>query len=128
MDYKVLVFSRIISLLIGIYIINRVRKNLLNEKESLFWVIGAFSIMIIAFFPGIIESLSFILGIHYPPAFLFLVAILILFSIVYRQFCKISILNDKVNELIRTVSILSFEVNRLENSEEKVENPNGKVE
>lgn len=120
MDYKLLIFSRIVSLLMGIYIINRVRKNLLNEKESFFWVTGALLVMLIAFFPDIINSFSRIVGIQYPPAFLFLVAILILFVIVYRQFCKISILNEKVNDLVKTVSLLSFEVNRLNNIKEMV--------
>lgn len=110
MDDKLIWFSRVIAILISLYIINRARKKFINEKESLFWVFGSIIFIIIAFFPSLLNFVSKLIGIQYPPATLFLIAILFIVLLLYREFEKRSFLSHQINDLVRTNSILALEV------------------
>lgn len=113
MDDKLIWFSRVIAILISLYIINRARKKFINEKESLFWVFGSIIFIIIAFFPSLLNFVSKLIGIQYPPATLFLIAILFIVLLLYREFEKRSLLSHQINDLVRTNSILALEVETL---------------
>ncbi|NHN34277.1 DUF2304 domain-containing protein [Paenibacillus agricola] len=110
MEYKLILISRIIAILVSIYILNKTRKNLLIEKESFYWVIGCLVVVLLTIFPDSLVYISELLGIKYPPATLFLIAIILILILLYRQLGRISLLTTKVNELIRTVAILTFEL------------------
>ncbi|MCC3374098.1 DUF2304 domain-containing protein [Cohnella sp. REN36] len=119
MDYKLVVLSRVVSLFVAVYIINKTRKNLLNEKESLFWVLGSLIMLLISFFPRVLDVAAKSIGIQYPPAMLFLVVILVILLILYRQFAKWSLLNKKLNYLVRTVALLSNELEELKRTKKE---------
>jgi hypothetical protein len=110
LEYKLILISRIIAIAISVYIINKTRKNLLIEKESFYWVIGCLGIVLITLFPDILSNISELLGIKYPPATLFLIAIIIILILLYRQLGRISLLTTKVNELVKAVAILTHEI------------------
>lgn len=113
MKPQLLVFSIFVSIAVFIYIINLTRKNLLNEKESIFWVFGAFGVIILSIFPTILDWISKFIGVEYPPTTLFLMSTIMLVVIVFRQFTKISKLENKMKDSISTISILDFELRRL---------------
>lgn len=126
MEYKLLIFARIISILLSAYIINQVRRNLLNEKESLFWVFSSFLILVIAFFPATLDTLSSFIGIQYPPATLFLITLIVIVVIIYRHFAKISLLSNKISDLIKTVALLKDEVDELKSKNASSSSRGGK--
>lgn len=70
-------------------------------------------LVILAFFPGSLAIISDMLGIQYPPATLFFLSTLVTIVLLFRQFGKISVLTIKVNELVRTVGILTNEIEKL---------------
>lgn len=127
-DDKLLLIIRIIAVLITVYMINQVRINRVNETESLLWMLSCFSMVILAFFPKLLHILSISMGIKYPPTTLFLIAILIILLILYRQFVKISKLMNKSNELVRTIAFMQQEIELLHHEHSWVKHEEGKSE
>ena len=78
------VFIIILSLLVLIYVINLVRTRRLREEFALLWLAMGIVFVLAAIFVDLIDKVSYMLGIEYPPAFLFLMAfIALLFSARY---------------------------------------------
>ena len=105
--------SRLMFLGIGlffiIYILLIVRNKNFSESKSLFWIFGGIIILILSIFPNLIKQFAFYIGIEYGPSALFLLAIVILVYIVFRQDQEISDLNEKVKELAQLVALLKKE-------------------
>jgi len=119
MDYKLLIVARVVSILLCIYIVNRAKKNALIEKESFFWLISSFIMVFVSFMPNSLDILSDIIGIKYPPATLFLISTIVLVILLFRQYGRTSLLTYKVNDLIRTVGLLSYEIEKMKNDKKK---------
>jgi hypothetical protein len=83
-----------------------VKKNIYFEKESIFWLLGAFFMLLLAIFPKFIDFLASSLNISYPPSLLFLLSIVFIFAILFRQSQQISILHTKMRELIETNALI----------------------
>lgn len=119
MDYKLLIVARAVSILLCIYIVNRAKKNALIEKESFFWLISSFIMVFVSFMPNSLDILSDIIGIKYPPATLFLISTIVLVILLFRQYGRTSLLTYKVNDLIRTVGLLSYEIEKMKSDKKE---------
>ena len=86
-------------------------KRKINERNSLFWLIGAFIILALSAAPEILEVFAGIVGVDYPPTLLFTLSILILLLIVFSQSIQISVLNEQLKELTQHVAIFGQENN-----------------
>lgn len=102
-----------LSVIFIIYIVIIIKKREFSVEESIFWVIGAICSLILAIFPKMIDKISLALGIAYPPSMLFLIAIIFLLFINFRNTKKISKLNEKNIDLAQRVAILQYEVKNL---------------
>lgn len=96
----------IISILFNIVVVNKVIKKRFFEKESFFWLIGSFVILILAVFPNTIIVLSHFVGIEYPPSLLFLVASVFMLYLLFRQTQQISLLKEQTKELAEKLAVL----------------------
>ena len=105
-------FFIIIALVFIIYIFNMIKKKNFSIKESIFWVLGIFIILIFAIFPKFLDKIAINLHIEYPPSLLFLVSILFLLFINFRNTQKITKQNEKIIELAQRCSILEFEIGK----------------
>ena len=108
-----------IAVIFIIYIFIMIKKRQLSIEESIFWVFGAIVFLVLAIFPKIIDKISLALNIAYPPSMLFLLAIVFLLFINFRNTKKISKQNEKVIDLAQRVSILQFEIKSLKEKNEK---------
>ncbi|MBP1961787.1 DUF2304 domain-containing protein [Paenibacillus aceris] len=80
-------------------------KKKINERNTLLWLAGALSILIISAFPSLLNWTARKIGVDYPPALLFLFSALILLVIVLHQSIQISVLNEKVKQLAQHVAL-----------------------
>lgn len=55
-----------------------VRRDHLHIREGLFWIGVALVSLLLGLWPGMVDTLGAMVGVAYPPAFLFLLAILVL--------------------------------------------------
>ena len=119
------IFLKIIVLLFGICsvaaVVYLLIKKKINERNSLFWLIGSFIILVIAIIPEAVDFISGILGIDYPPALLFLIAILILFFVNLYHSMQISMLNTKLTELTQYIAINNNTNNKGNNTDDSMD-------
>ena len=111
MDIVLRSFIIITSLLIFFSVVSLLIKRRLNESNSILWLLIAVVILLFGIFPGITTHIAAFLGIDYPPALIFLAAIMVLLLIVFYSSIGISKMRAEINELAITVSILREENN-----------------
>ena len=108
------IFFAMVGLIVMIYVYRKVSENKLSEKESIFWMMGAISILILGIFPNITIRIAEILKIEYAPSLLFLVGIVFVFLLVFRLTLYVSILKEQVKELAQRNAILENRIVHLE--------------
>ncbi len=103
MIYK---FAIIFSIVLIIIIINLVKKDKLDEKYSILWLIGSFIILIVSIFPNIITFFASKFNVYYPPALMLLFAILILGAYTIHISMIITRQNKMIVRLTQRLGIL----------------------
>lgn len=78
----------------------------INERNSLFWLLGALVILALSTMPEILEILAELAGVDYPPTLLFLCSTLIILFITLYQSIQISILQERLKELTQLFAII----------------------
>lgn len=104
------VFFIIIGLFTVISIYRKVNKKIFSETESFFWMIGGIIVLVLSIFPNFIKKISNAVGIEYGPSLLFLMSILFLLYIVFRQSQQISVLNERVKELAQICALIEEKI------------------
>ena len=113
------VFFIIIAIILIMYMYHNVKKTMLSQEESLLWIIGAFFILILSIWPNIVIWLADIVGIAYPPSFLFLITSVFLVVFLFRNSQQISVLKEKNKELIQDLALLEKRLRDLETLKNK---------
>lgn len=103
-------FFVFLAIVFIIYILNSIKKGEFSIDESIFWFVGSIGVLILSIVPNIIIYLAEKLHVEYAPSLLFLLAIMFLLYLVFRNTKKISKQNDKIIELAQRCSILEFEL------------------
>jgi hypothetical protein len=83
----------------------KIKKSKLNIDYASLWIIGSMLLIILAIFPNIIYVISNFFGIKSPINMVFVLAIFTLFFFVFYLLLKISILEEKLKNLIQQISI-----------------------
>lgn len=102
----------ILAIIVIIYVFNIVRKKQFSIKESFWWMMASIIMLILAIYPYSIDRIANMLGIAYPPSLLFVLCIIFLLFILFRNSRKIFELQLKVIELGQEVAVLKEKVNR----------------
>ncbi|MBI1798817.1 MAG: DUF2304 domain-containing protein [Candidatus Eisenbacteria bacterium] len=96
-----------------LFILNLVRRKQLREQYSLLWILSAVVLVLSAVFIRSVDRLAHVVGIYYPPAFLFLIAILMVLILQFHFSTVISNLREQNKSLTQDLGILSAEVREL---------------
>lgn len=100
------IYFIVLAILIIIYIVFSVKKSKLSIKESFWWVIGALCVLILSIFPKMFDFISIKIGVSYPPSLFFVISILFLCFMIYRNSKRIAEQQEKIIELGQQVAIL----------------------
>ena len=87
-------------------IVELIRRGRLKEKYSLLWLFAGIILLIFSLSRGLLEYVSSLLGIYYPPSLLFLLAFLFLLLITLHFSVVISGLSDKNKKLAQELALL----------------------
>lgn len=101
----------ILAIIVVFYVINIVRKKKFSIKESFWWVVASIVMLLLAIFPHSIDWFAGKLNIYYPPSLLFVLCIIFLLFMVFRNSKRIVELQMKVVELGQELAILKEKVN-----------------
>lgn len=102
----------IVSVIVLLYVINIVRKKQFSIKESFWWVVGAVVMLILSIFPHSIDYFANMLNIAYPPSLLFVICIIFILFINFRNSKRIAELQMKVVELGQELAIIKGKNNK----------------
>ena len=105
------IYFVIISVIAVLYVINIVRKKKFSIKESFWWFIASIIMLILSIFPYSINWFAAKLGIAYPPSLLFILCIIFLLFINFRNSKRISEQQIKIIELGQELAIVKEKVN-----------------
>lgn len=105
-------------ILIGICVILLLFKLMsvkkMGESNAVFWFLIGLMFILAGIFPQIVKHLASFLHIMYPPAAVFLVAIVVIVLIEFKNTIQISVLTNSQNEAAMQIALLAAEKERLE--------------
>jgi hypothetical protein len=87
-------------------VVELIRRGRLKEKYSLLWILSGGVLLIFSSSRDVLEYVSRLLGIFYPPSLLFLVAFLFLLLITLHFSVVISGLSEKNKHLAQEMALL----------------------
>lgn len=96
----------IIAILSTYYIIREVRKKRFSIKESFWWMIASLVMIFLSIFPHTIDKLAKLFGVDYPPSLFFVICIIFLVLMIFRNSKRISEQQIKITELAQNLAIL----------------------
>ena len=104
------------SLIFIIFVILLVRKNKLDEKYSILWIMFSIIIIILALCTKLLDKISDYIGIFYPPALLFLFGFIFVIFYIIHLSVVVTKQNKSIIRLAQEVAILN---EKIENNKEK---------
>jgi hypothetical protein len=107
------VFVVLAGVAILLFVLYLVRNKHLREQYALLWILAALVLIFSAVFIEWLEKLSRAVGIDYPPAFLFLVAIVMMLVLQIHFSTVISNLREQNRTLIQDLGILTAQMRDL---------------
>ncbi len=114
---QILVVTMGIAMLL--IVLNMVRRKEMREQYSLLWLLSSVVIIVCAVFVQQVDQLARMVGIYYPPAFLFLIAIVLVLVLQFHFSAVISSLREQNKNLTQDLGILTTEVRELREALEK---------
>jgi len=111
--FSIQFFSITGSILFLTAIIELIRRKKLKEEYSLLWLFFGIVFLFVSIFRKVIDFISFVVGIAYPPAALFLIMIIALIVILIHFSVVISRLTDYSKNLVQELGLLKHEIDKL---------------
>lgn len=90
-------------------IVSRIKKARVRIDDSLFWILFSFGLLIIAIFPDIPHFFARLFGFQATSNFVFLAVIMLLLLREFSNTMKISMLNERLNELAQEQALQAKE-------------------
>lgn len=114
LDPRIQAVIVIASLTLLLVVLNMVRRQHVREQYSLLWIAAAVILLLCTVFIRFVDRLSFAVGVFYPPAFLLMIAVLLLVVLQVHFSVVISSLREQNKTLIQHLGILENELRALQ--------------
>lgn len=113
MTFSVRAFIFLMGVFVFIIIFELVRKRKFREELSLIWLLIGPGLIMSSFADRIIDPIALRLGVHYPPALIFLIVFFLLtFTLLYFSIV-VSDLKSKNKELSQKVALMEYKIVQL---------------
>ena len=116
----------IVSILFFILVIELIRRNKLKEKYAILWLFSSVVLLVFSSSVRLLNKTSKLLGVDYPPSFLFLIAFVFLLFIVFHFSTVISKETERSKILAQKIGLLENKIKELEKrteGENKIKKP-----
>jgi len=114
MELRTRVFVILLGVAVAIFVINQVRNRKIKEQYALLWILTAILLVLVPIFVDVVDAISYALGILYPPAFIFLIALVCILLILFQFSMSISRFSEQIKVLIQEIALLTKRVEDLE--------------
>lgn len=106
--------------IIFILLVNAVKKNNLDIKYSLCWLLLVVVLIILTCFKDLLEIMADVMGIASPVNMLFLCGFVFALLIIYTLTVALSKISNRVRRLAQEIAFLSNKINELKEENEKL--------
>jgi hypothetical protein len=108
--FRIQVLAIVGSILLIIFILELIRRKRLKEEFSILWLGMGIVFLVISLFRRLLDKFSYLVGIDYPPAALFLILIMGLTVILIHFSVAISELKEANKKLTQELGLLKKEI------------------
>ena len=113
MELRTRIFIALLGVAVLVFVVNLVRTRKLKEEYALLWLFAAVVLVLAPAFVDVLDTISYALGILYPPAFIFLLALICMLFILFQFSITISRFSDQIKVLTQDVALLTRRVQEL---------------
>jgi len=103
-----------LSVLALVFVINLVRTRKLKEEYAILWLTTGFALVLVSILVDLVDAVSYALGIEYPPAFIYLIALLCITFILFQFSVAISRFSEQIKVLTQEIALLRHRIQELE--------------
>ena len=93
-----------------IVVVELIRRGRLKERYALLWLLAGAVLLFLSSSRGVLDAIARLLGILYPPSFLFLLAFFFLLLITLHFSVVLSSLSEKNKKLAQELALLRQEL------------------
>ena len=111
------------SLILFVFVIDFIRRNLLKEKYAVLWISLSVVVTTLSLWKSLLDRLAIFVGVAYAPSLLFFVAFIFVLLILLHFSVVISIFHDKHKILTQELAMLKDKVEELEAKAEEDRKP-----
>jgi len=97
-----------------LFVFELVRRKHLSERYAILWLLASITLFVLAAWKGLLTSLSYDVGIDYPPSALFSVAIALIVILLMYFSLVVSRLSDQNKILAQRLALLQQRIERAE--------------
>lgn len=105
-------YCSILSVIFLAIIIYFIKNKKLELQYCVFWIILVFTFFLLSINKNIVEYISQLVGIYYPPAFLFVTGIVLCLILIFYVMIIMSDLKKRIVKLTQEISILKNQLEK----------------
>ena len=124
MEVRARVFAMALGVIVLLVVVNLVRTKRLTEEFALLWFVTAVVLVLAPLFIDYVDMAAHAIGVAYPPAMIFLLAIISLLLILFQFSMRMSRFSDQIKVLTQEVALLNARLEDLE-KQAATEQPKG---
>jgi hypothetical protein len=113
MELRARLFAIALGVAVLLFVVNLVRTRKLKEEFALLWLLTAVVLVLAPLLIDYLDMIAHALGIEYPPAFIFVLAIICVLLVLFQFSMRISHFSEQIKVLTQELALLRA---RLESS------------
>ncbi|MCJ7813529.1 DUF2304 domain-containing protein [bacterium] len=106
MPLKGRIIVAIITFFLFFIVLNLIRKRRMKIEYSILWLGVSLIIFVMSIWQGLGDRIAYFMGIDYPPALFFLVAVVFILLILLHFSLEITKLKDQLKIVVQELSLL----------------------
>lgn len=114
MQFRARLFAFALGVAVLLLVINLVRTRKLKEEFALLWLLTAVVLVVTPLVIDYLDLMAHALGIDYPPALIFVLAIVSLLFILLQFSMRISHFSEQIKVLVQESALLRARIEELE--------------
>lgn len=116
--FRIQILAVLVSMSALGFVVYLLKRKKLREEYSLLWLAIAFGCLALAIWRDLLTRISYVLGVAYPPAALFIILIGGTYFLLLHYSLVITKLADKNRELAQELGLLRLEVEGLKKAQD----------
>lgn len=114
MEFRARLFAVVLGLTVLLFVINLVRTKKLKEEFALLWLLTGIVLVLTPLLIDYLDRLAYALGIEYPPALIFVLAIISVLFVLFQFSMRLSRFSEHIKVLTQELALLRVRLEDLE--------------